>query len=100
MGSPYNSVRLGVSEIASRYCDTGRDIWWRRVRSVKAAPSEQMLERRFTHEVVAKIIARAKRLIWTLGIDHPSEVVEGIRQLTRSGLPRGNQQAFREKRLG
>lgn len=94
MAAPY-SVRLGVSEVASRYCDTGRDIWWRRVQSVKVDANEQMLEGKLLHSVVAKIIWRAKRLIWTLGIDRPSEIITMLREFDEVWFAREVSKGFK-----
>lgn len=79
MAPPY-SVLLGASEIASRYCETGRDVWWRRVQSVKVDPNGPMIEGKLLHAVIARTISEAKRLIWTLGVERPAEIIETLRQ--------------------
>lgn len=78
--APAYSVRLGVAEVASRYCETGRDLWWKKVQSVKAEPTEAMVDGGILHSVVARIISSAKRLIWTYGIEGISEVIEQLRK--------------------
>jgi len=77
MAPPY-SVKLGVYEVANRYCDSGRDVWWRRVQSVRAEPSIPMVEGKLLHSVVANVVARAKRLIWTVGVNHPDQIISSL----------------------
>lgn len=79
MAPPY-SVRLAVYEVVNRYCETARDVWWHRVQGVRAEPNTLMVEGRVLHAVVSKIISTAKRLIWTLGIDRPGDVIAALRE--------------------
>lgn len=79
MAPPY-SAKLGVYEVVNRYCETGRDIWWRRVQGVRAEPNAAMVEGRVLHAIVSRIISMAKRLIWSIGIDRPVDVICTLRQ--------------------
>ncbi len=80
MGPPYSSLKLAVYEVASKYCSTARDLWWRRVMQVKFEPNELMIEGGLLHKVMADVIALAKKLIWTIGIDHPAEIISKLRE--------------------
>lgn len=65
---PY-AVRLGVHEVAGRYCSTGRDVYLRRVLGVRGEPGPAMLAGGFYHDVLAAVITRAKRLLYTHGVE-------------------------------
>jgi CRISPR-associated protein Csa1 len=80
MSSPYTSIRLGVAEVASGYCSTGRDLWLRHVTKIKVKPNEQMLEGKILHGVMAAVISKAKKLIWTKGLDKPGEIIAELRE--------------------
>jgi CRISPR-associated protein Csa1 len=80
MSPPYSSLKLAVYEVANKYCGTARDLWWRRVMQIKSDPNELMVEGKLLHGVMANVIALAKKLIWTLGIDHPAEIISKLRE--------------------
>lgn len=76
----YEQARLGVSEIATRYCVTGRDVFQRRVMDVLALPNRMMLEGQALHRALAELIVASKRAIYLYGRDCLPEV-EAIRTL-------------------
>ena len=64
---PIYAERLGVYEVAGKYCPSGRDLYLRRVRGMRAEATRGMREGRVLHEAVAELITRAKRLIYLHG---------------------------------
>lgn len=76
----HDGTRLAVSEVATKYCPTGRDVFQRRVMKVVVPPNRLMEEGRALHRVVAELIVAAKRLIYVHGPDCLAEL-EGLRSL-------------------
>lgn len=98
--SPIYEVKLGLYEIAGKYCPTGRDVYWRRVEGVKAPPNAPMVEGQVLHRVITTIILEAKRIIYREGV----ECMGGLTALERPGdlledlsLPRDVGEGVREK---
>ena len=67
--APVYDVRLGIYEIANKYCPTGRDVYLRRVLGIKAPPNLLMVEGQMLHDAMAEIILRAKQVIYAQGVD-------------------------------
>lgn len=65
--SPPYDVRLGVFEVAGRYCNTGRDLYLRRVMGVRAGPNRAMREGAALHRALAEVVLRAKQTIYATG---------------------------------
>lgn len=65
--SPIYGIKLGIFEVAGKYCPTGRDIYLRRVLGVKTPPSPRMIEGSLLHKVLCDIIVEAKRVIYNQG---------------------------------
>lgn len=63
----YEQVRLGVSEVANKYCPTGRDVFLRRVMKTVMPANGLMLEGQALHRTLAEIITAAKRTIYVEG---------------------------------
>jgi len=78
---PRAYFELGVSEIASKYCETRRDIWLRRKLGVRAAASEPLLRGRLLHEAVSLAISEVSRLV-ALGWS-PWDVYEAVKSKWR-----------------
>ena len=64
---PAYDVRLGVYEIAGKYCRTGRDVYLRRVLGVHADPNRAMREGVILHRALVDVVLRAKAMIYTMG---------------------------------
>lgn len=97
--SPIYEAKLGLYEIAGKYCPTSRDVYWRRVEGVKAPPNVPMVEGQVLHRLITTIILEAKRIIYREGV----ECVGGLAALERPGdflgdfpLPQGVE-GLREK---
>jgi len=67
--APIYDVRLGVYEIAGQYCDSGRDVYWRRVGGIQAPPNLLMVEGQVLHAIIARLVLEAKRTIYVHGTD-------------------------------
>jgi len=74
---PPLGVRLAVSDVANRYCDSGRDLYLRRVLRVEASPSDAMRFGRFVHDVLRLSLREARRLIID-GVDSGDELLNGF----------------------
>ncbi|MDM7911886.1 MAG: type I-A CRISPR-associated protein Cas4/Csa1 [Methanotrichaceae archaeon] len=66
--SPIYSVKLGIYEIAGKYCPTSRDVYLRRVAGVRPPPSPAMAEGAVLHKVLCHLIVEAKRTIYNHGV--------------------------------
>jgi len=71
--APAYEVPLGVSEVASRYCSRGRDLFLRRVEGVKVGPSGVMVEGRVLHDAVVEQWEAAVRLIYGTPVERVME---------------------------
>lgn len=65
--SPVYQPALGVSEIAGRYCPSGRDVYLRHVLGQRRSPNAAMVDGSFYHAIVAEVILRAKQAIYRDG---------------------------------
>lgn len=92
---PIYDLRLGLFEIANRYCPTGRDLYLRRVMDVKVKPNQAMIEGAILHKVLAHLITKAKRLIYQSGVDHFDEVKKSLLK-PKFNLPDGLTEEARE----
>lgn len=81
--APIYDVRLGVYEIAGQYCDSGRDVYWRRVGKVQAPPNPAMVEGQVLHAVIAELVLNAKRTIYV----HGTECIAALMALEVPELP-------------
>ncbi|MGB9629721.1 MAG: type I-A CRISPR-associated protein Cas4/Csa1, partial [Thermodesulfobacteriota bacterium] len=55
---------LGISDIASLYCETGRDIYLKKVSRVGFRTNEAMVEGLLLHRIVSEVFTKAKILIY------------------------------------
>ncbi len=60
---PRAYLGLSVSEIASKYCPTRRDIWLKRVAKKQPKPTEQMMIGRIVHQVFHTVFEEARKQI-------------------------------------
>lgn len=79
--APAYDVPLGVSEVAGRYCGTGRDLYLRRVTGVKARANGAMVDGQLLHRVAAAQLLRAVRILYTNPVEKALEALEEIRAL-------------------
>lgn len=57
-------VRLGVSDIASLYCSTGKDLYLKKVSKVGFRANEAMIEGLFLHRVISEVFTKAKIILF------------------------------------
>jgi len=76
--SPIYGVKLGIFEVAGKYCPTGRDLYLRRVLEAKPPPSPAMSEGTILHKVLCDMIVEAKRIIY----NHGSKCLEELKKLS------------------
>lgn len=62
--APIYDTRLGVYEVAGQYCQSGRDLYLRRVLGVKEPPNRAMLDGSALHALVAAMLTATKRAIY------------------------------------
>jgi len=84
---PIFDVRLGVAEIANRYCDTGRDVFWRRVMGKRGRPSPPILGGRYFHDVLVQVITRAKVLLYKGGVSGYRNALKDLAEPLLPPLP-------------
>jgi CRISPR-associated protein Csa1 len=76
---PYESIKLGVYEVASQYCQSGRDIFVRRIDGLKGVPSKDMVRGLIYHYAVADEISIAKSYMYGQGILGASNLYEHLK---------------------
>ncbi|HOL24566.1 MAG TPA: type I-A CRISPR-associated protein Cas4/Csa1 [Candidatus Hydrothermia bacterium] len=59
-----SKVKLGVSDIASLYCPTGRDLYLKKIANVGFRANEAMVEGLLLHRVVSEVFTRSKVIIY------------------------------------
>lgn len=77
---PVYEVTLAVYEVAGKYCSTGRDVYLRRVQRVCGTPNKDMIMGSAFHETLANILVRAKRLVYTHGVDRLCDILKGLQE--------------------
>ena len=61
---PSSDILLGVSELASRYCPTMRDLYLRRILGVRPPPNVKMTRGIAFHEVCSRVVHEVKRMLF------------------------------------
>ncbi len=84
--SPYE-VPLGLSEVANAYCQTGRDVYARRVLGASPEPNEKMLLGGALHNALRDWTVHAKKTLYMYGAGNPEEAVREIRAFPEPDLP-------------
>ncbi len=76
--SPYE-IPLGLAEAANAYCQTGRDVYARRVLGASPEPNEKMLLGGALHGTLRAWIVHAKKTLYHHGAENPEEAMREIR---------------------
>jgi CRISPR-associated protein Csa1 len=61
---PLKSLYISLSELASRYCETLRDIYLRRVEHVSPPPSLKMVEGLIYHKIASEATVQVKEILF------------------------------------
>jgi len=72
---PYD-IYLPLSEIASRYCETMRDIYLRHVEHIRKPTNVKMIEGRLYHQAVTQAFEIAKRILYSEGVLTGNDLTE------------------------
>lgn len=75
---PVRGVELSVSDVASRYCRSMRDIYLRFVLGIKAKPTSRMVEGRVYHEVLRSVVEEMKKIAYGCSLVEGYEVLAKI----------------------
>lgn len=78
---PRAYLDLGVSEIASMYCETRRDVWLRRVMGVKPILTDLVLKGKYLHEAVSQAVREVSKLV--IQSIEPWDIYETVRNKWR-----------------
>ncbi len=87
--SPIYGIKLGVSEIAGKYCPTSRDVYLRRVLDAKMPPSASMTEGGLLHQLLCDLIVQVKRVIYNQGTGCLETLKDLRRPAMREPAPEG-----------
>jgi len=64
----YDTIKLGVAEIANNYCPSNRDLYLNRVMGIKTPANRPMLEGGLLHDMLCRMIIAIKRVIYVHGV--------------------------------
>ncbi|MCR4428823.1 MAG: type I-A CRISPR-associated protein Cas4/Csa1 [Caldiserica bacterium] len=64
---PMYDINLTISEVSSRYCPNGRDLFLRRVAGLKLPPNEVMVSGNFFHSILSDFVIISKKSIFVFG---------------------------------
>jgi len=78
---PYDTIKLGVYEVANQYCQSGRDIFVRRIDGVKGVPSKDMVRGLVYHYAVADEISIAKTHMYKQSILGAASLYEHLKAI-------------------
>src|SRR5215210_6216035 len=76
--SPYE-VPLGLAEVANAYCETGRDVYARRVLDATPEPNEKMILGGVLHAALRDWAVHAKKALYVYGVGDVEAAMESIR---------------------
>jgi len=87
---PRAYLELGVSEIASKYCETRRDLWLRRKMNIKPEISEPIFKGYLIHEAVSAAINNTYK--FTVLEWKPWDIYETVKNKWRSLITSSNRE--------
>lgn len=79
---PYDTIKLGVYEVAGQYCESGRDVFVRRIDGIKGTPSKDMVRGLVYHHAIADEISIAKTYMYKQGILGAADLYEHLVAIT------------------
>jgi CRISPR-associated protein Csa1 len=66
---PEKNLQLPQYIVASKYCDSARDVWWKYVKNVQSKKTKPLLQGNLYHEVMSEIIPLAKKYVYNTDIN-------------------------------
>lgn len=92
---PVYEVKLPLYQIAGKYCDSGRDVYLKRVEKKKAIPNLSMQLGSLFHELIALILINTKKYIYQYGVNKVDELLSALSGVQSEFLNRS--EPLREK---
>lgn len=86
----YDTVKLGVADIANNYCPSNRDLYLRRVMGIKTPANRPMLEGGLLHDMMCRMIIAMKRIVYLHGVSCLKQLEKLDRNDCFSVLDRAN----------
>lgn len=81
-------VRLGVCDVVSEFCSSGRDVFLRHVLKVKGRVSERLFVGYLVHVAFSELVTCAKKVLYSGGIERGVDLVEVLKSEGRKVLVR------------
>ncbi|MCK8825705.1 type I-A CRISPR-associated protein Cas4/Csa1 [Fuchsiella alkaliacetigena] len=75
---PIYEQRLGLFEIAGKYCPTGRDLYLRKVEGIGVKWNQAMIRGSIFHNTLAELLIRAKKLTYLHGVNGLSKIIKEL----------------------
>jgi len=76
--APLYEVPIAMYEVAGKYCDSGRDVYLRRVEKVRGTTTPPLVRGSALHEVVKEAVIHAKQAIYSLGLEDMAALVHAV----------------------
>lgn len=76
--APVYDLKLALHEVANSYCTSNRDLYLKRIDKIKTKPNLAMIRGKVFHEILVRVLVRAKRLIYEKGVDHFQEILRKL----------------------
>ncbi|MEG3070467.1 MAG: type I-A CRISPR-associated protein Cas4/Csa1 [Peptococcaceae bacterium] len=76
--APVYDQRLALYEVANSYCSTNRDLYLRRIDGIKTRPNAAMIRGKIFHDILVRVLVRAKRLIYEKGVGNFQEILKQL----------------------
>ncbi len=76
--APVYDLKLALYEVANSYCKTNRDLYLRRIDGIKTRPNTAMIRGKVFHDILVRVLVRAKRLIYEKGVVNFQEILKQL----------------------
>jgi CRISPR-associated protein Csa1 len=86
MEAPYDNIKLGIFEVANMYCESGRDVFIRRIDGIKGVPSKDMVKGLVYHYAVSDEISLAKIYMFREGTKGSADIYEYLKSMMEERL--------------
>ncbi len=95
--APVYDIKLALFEVANSYCKTNRDLYLRKIDRQNPGPNPAMIRGRVFHEVLVRVLVRAKRLIYEKGVGNYLGILRGINSPLDLNFLSGYQSQLKEE---